>query len=292
MRNIDILRVLLILFGFLLLFSYVSMTSIISNVNKNWDEYRCNPVVMPFAGFFGHDAAKNFGDCIQNQQKASMSTFLAPIEYALSLAGNLGGDLTGSVNKIRGLFNYLRNMVVKTIKTIFNVFLSIVIGFIRLIIKTKDLTMKVLGSMAVTMYMMDGTAQAGMSMWKGPPGQIMRLLCFHPDTMIKMKNGSKKYMKDIDIGETLCNDNNVLATLKIKGSNQFPFYKIYSKQLEGNILVTGSHKIQDTKTGRFIPVSQFSEAVRTDIYSDKMSCLITDDHLIPIGEYIFWDWED
>ena len=99
-------------------------------------------------------------------------------------------------------------------------------------------------------------------------------------------------MKDIEIGETLYSNNNVLATLKIKGSDKYPFYKIYSKKLEDNILVTGSHQIQDPKTGRFIPVSQFSEAVRTNIYSDKMSCLITDDHLIPIGEYIFWDWED
>jgi len=292
MRNIDILRVLLILLGFCLLIFYASLSSLISNINKNWDEYRCNPVVMPFAGLFGHDAAANFGSCIQNMQKLNMGAFLAPIEYALSLAGNLGGDLMGTVNKIRGFFNYLRNMVVKTVKKIFNIFLSMVIGFIRLIVKTKDLTMKVLGSMAVTMYMIDGTAQAGMSMWKGPPGQILRLLCFHPDTVITMKNGSKKYMKDIEIGETLCSNNNVLATLKIKGSDKYPFYKIYSKKLEDNILVTASHKIQDPKTGRFIPVSQFSGATKTKIYSDKMSCLITDDHLIPIGEYIFWDWED
>ena len=62
--------------------------------------------------------------------------------------------------------------------------------------------------------------------------------------------------------------------------------------LKCDILVTGEHKIQDTHTGRFIPVSQFCDAKRTNLYNDKMSCLITDDHLIPIGEYIFWDWED
>ena len=292
MRTIDILRVLLILLGFLVLFSYTYLSQFITNINKNWDQYRCNPVVMPFAGFFGHDAAKNFGECIQNQQKVSMGSFLAPIEYALSLAGNLGGDLTGSINKIRGLFNYLRNMVTKTIKTIFNVLLSVVIGFLRLIIKTKDLTMKMLGSMAVTLYMIDGTAKVGLSAWKGPPGSIMRLLCFHPHTIITMKNGAKKYMKDIVIGDTLINNNHVIATLDIKGDKINPFYKIYSKTLECDIFVTSEHKIQDPHTGRFIPVSEFSGAKKTKTYSPKMSCLITDDHLIPIGEYIFWDWED
>ena len=161
----------------------------------------------------------------------SMGSFLAPIEYALSLAGNLGGDLTGSINKIRGLFNYLRNMIMKTIKTIFNVILSIAIGFIRLIIKTKDLTMKMLGSMAVTLYMIDGTAKAGLSVWKGPPGSILRALCFHPHTMITMKNGEKKHMSDIMIGDTLINNNHVIATLDIQGDRKNPFYKIYSKKV-------------------------------------------------------------
>ena len=70
------------------------------------------------------------------------------------------------------------------------------------------------------------------------------------------------------------------------------FTKYIVKKLECDILVTGEHKIQNPHTGRFIPVSQFSGAKKTKTYGQKMSCLITDDHLIPIGEYIFWDWED
>ena len=292
MRNIDILRTILIFIGFFILFSYVRASGYVSNVNMNWEKYQCNPLVMPFAGLFGHNAIQNFGNCIQTQQKLSMGSFLAPIEYALSLAGNMGGNLTGSMNKIRELFNYLRNMITKTVKTVFNIFLSIIISFVRLIVKTKDLTMKILGSMAVTMYLVDGTAKTTMSMWKGTPGKIMRTLCFHPDTVVKMKNGRKKCMKDINIGEVLHGDNRVVATLIIQGDEKNPFYKIYSKTLECDILVTGEHKIQDIHTGRFIPVSKFSNAKETKIYNDKMSCLITDDHLIPIGEYIFWDWED
>ena len=292
MRSIDILRALLILIGFSLLYFYVLMTDFISNVNKNWKEYRCNPLVMPFAGFFGHNAAKNFGECIQNQQKASMKLFLGPIEYALSLAGNLGGDLVGSLNKVRGFFNYLRNMIAKTVKMIFNMVLSMMISFTRIIITLKDTAMKIIGAMAVTIFMIDGTSKTGLSAWNGPPGKIMRSLCFHPKTPIMMKDGTKKYIKDINIGDRLCNDSHVLGTLKIKGNKQNPFYKIYSKKLGRNILVTEEHKIQDTYTGRFIRVSEFAGAKRTTQFNDEMSCLITDDHLIPIGEHIFWDWED
>ena len=36
----------------------------------------------------------------------------------------------------------------------------------------------------------------------------------------------------------------------------------------------------------------YEKAVRTDFETDTLSCLITDDHLIKLGEHTFWDWED
>ena len=80
--------------------------------------------------------------------------------------------------------------------------------------------------------------------------------------------------------------------MKILGNEHSPYYKIHSKKLKTDIYVTGQHKIQDCDTGRFIPVSKCSYAAPTNKHGDVLSCLITDDHLIPIGEHIFWDWED
>ena len=37
----------------------------IKNIEDNWPTYRCNPVVMPFAGMFGQNAVTNFTYCIQ-----------------------------------------------------------------------------------------------------------------------------------------------------------------------------------------------------------------------------------
>ena len=33
-------------------------------------------------------------------------------------------------------------------------------------------------------------------------------------------------------------------------------------------------------------------SILTDIKTDEFSCLITSDHSIPIGEWLFHDWED
>ena len=68
--------------------------------------------------------------------------------------------------------------------------------------------------------------------------------------------------------------------------------QIFSKELNEYIYVTGSHHMHEPKTGRFIKVSEFDGATKTDQFSEKLSCLVTDNNLIPVGEYTFWDWED
>ena len=107
-----------------------------------------------------------------------------------------------------------------------------------------------------------------------------------------MNDSKIKKMKDIEIGDILENNNKVISVVQIKGDSENPFYKITSKELETDILVTGTHKIYDEEQDKFIPVEDFKHAKKTFFWGPKMYCLITETHQIPIGEYTFWDWED
>jgi len=118
------------------------------------------------------------------------------------------------------------------------------------------------------------------------------MVCFHPETKIKLKNGSYKAMKDLNLGEKLTNNIEVIAVLRIKGEEKDKYYKIYSKELNDYIFVTGTHLIQHPKTKKFIPVEQYENANITSSWTNEMSCLVTSNHNIPIGEFIFYDWED
>jgi len=73
-------------------------------------------------------------------------------------------------------------------------------------------------------------------------------------------------------------------------------YKIPKKGVNGSdIFVTGSHFILDRyKTNKFIEVSKYKNAVKCsqEINPEYFSCIITNDHIIKIGEETFWDWED
>ncbi len=295
MKFVEILTSLLIILLFVGMYVFSLLSTGLKKIHEKWPEYRCNPMMMPLASSFGPpgtDTAQNFSSCVHSQMKGLMGTLLQPVHYATSLANSMGGNLTTAIQDVRKSFNYVKNMITSIVKKIFSVFMSFLVEILRLIIKMKDLGGKIMGTMAVTLYMISGMVQTGTSIWAGPLGDVVRFLCFHPDTPIVMKNGKMKTIKAIKIGDILINGSEVMGTLTLQGSKINPYYKIYSKKLDKYIKVTGSHLVEDKSTGRFIPVSHLDEAIPTKSYTKSMNCLITDNHLIPIGEYMFWDWED
>ena len=42
----------------------MSAVSQVKGVSNDWAKYRCNPMVMPFAGLFGYNAKENFDFCM------------------------------------------------------------------------------------------------------------------------------------------------------------------------------------------------------------------------------------
>lgn len=272
------------------LFSLVAVG--LKKIEQNWPEYRCNPIVMPFSSQFGHDPIENFTFCISNIQSNMMGFFLQPIHFIVSMLGDFGGVIAEAIQKIRELQNFIRNGVAGITGDIMGIFMNILIQFQRLIMGIKDLISKIMGTATVVLYLVNSQMLLGESIWKGLPGQVLRTLCFHPDTPLKLKNGKYVKMKDIKLGSILENGSRVKAVLRIEGGKEQPFYKIHSKILKSDIFVTAEHQIKNPNTGEFIYVQDYDKAEETTEFSEELSCLVTDNHLIPIGEYTFWDWED
>jgi len=257
----------------------------VTEIKANWPLYRCNPTYM----FLADDIEENFTYCVQNMQSSYMGYLLQPLTFITSsLTTSLGGFM-GDIQNIRAMFNKIRTSFSSIIESVFGVFLNLIIEFQKITIGIKDLIGKTIGIMVSFMYIMDGSIKTMNSTWNGPPGQMVRSLgkCFHPCTHIKLKNGTLKYMKDIDLGDVLEDDSIVESVLKIDNKRERqPFYLI------GDILVTGSHLVFDKSTNAFVKVENYINAIKTNIVSDSFSCLITNTHRIPIGNEIFWDWED
>jgi hypothetical protein len=264
----------------------------LAEIKANWPLYRCNPMYMPLAD----NMEENFVYCIQSMQTNFMGYLLQPLTFITNSLGGMLGSFMTEINNIRAMFNKIRTFFSDIIQSIFGVFLNLVIEFQRITIGIIDLIGKTIGIMTSLMYVIDGSILTMQSTWNGPPGQLVRALgkCFHPETNIKLKDGTIKHMKDVDLGDILEDGSIVESVLKIDNKNEpVPLYVIKNKGVNNeDIFVTGSHLVFDESKDKFIQVKDYHKSELSEVKTDWFSCLITSKHKIIIGTETFWDWED
>ena len=294
MKGSDIFLAFIIVLIFIALYSFNIIAVGMKNIQNNWPKYRCNPSVMPFASSFGQDPMENFTYCIQNMQKNLMGYLLEPVNYSLSSVNSIGSEFMGAINNVRKMFSFVRDFITNIIKSVFGVFLNILIEIQKLIIGLKDTMGKTIGIATTMMFLIDGTVKTMESAWNGPPGKLTRALCFHPNTILKLQNGNLVKMKDINLGDILKNGSEVIATLRINNMNKDqtyrePLYKLPNGE-KGSVYVTGKHLI--FLNGKYDYVKNHPDAKISSRESETLSCLVTSDNKICVGKYVFWDWED
>ena len=264
----------------------------IAQIKANWPLYRCNPMYM----YLADDIESNFVYCIQNMQTGFMGYLLQPLTYVTSSISTMLGGFMGEINMVRGMFDKIRSFMTSTIQSVFGVFLNLIIEFQKITIAINDLIGKIIGSMVSLMYILSGSITTMNSTWNGPPGQMIRALgkCFYPETSVKLKNGTIKAMKDIDLGDILENGSIVESVMKIDNKQKpIPLYVIKGAGInKEDIYVTGSHLVLNNDTKQFIKTEDYFKAQLSDKKTEWFSCLITSDHKIQIGNEMFWDWED
>lgn len=298
MASSDLSLSIIVIFIFIALYVFNLIVVGMQRIKDNWPVYRCQPLIMPFASIFGHNTSKNFSYCIQNIQSSFMDDLLKPVSFNIGILGGITSDLTDSLNGVRGFMSAFRFNLADIFKNIFATLFNIMVEIQRTMINIKDMIGKMTGIMLTTLYVLNGAMLTMTSAWEGPPGGLVRALCFHPETKIKLQNGEILPMKDLPLNSILPNGSRVCAVMKISnldenGKYVEEMYKV-KNQLDSNddILVSGSHLVYDVSINQFVHVKDLSVAERAETNCDVLYCLITSDHTIQIGEWIFHDWED
>jgi hypothetical protein len=298
MASSDLSLSIIVIFIFIVLYVFNLIVVGMQRIKDNWPVYRCQPLIMPFASIFGHNTSKNFSFCIQNIQSSFMDDLLKPVSFNIGILGGITSDLTDSLNGVRGFLSVFRFNLADIFKNIFATLFNIMVEIQRTMINIKDMIGKMTGIMMTTLYLMNGAMLTMTSAWAGPPGGLVRALCFHPETKLKLQNGEILPMKDLPLNSILPNGSRVCAVMKISnldenGKYVEEMYKV-KNQLDSNdaILVSGSHLVYDVSINQFVHVKDLSVAERAETNCDVLYCLITSDHTIQIGEWIFHDWED
>ena len=309
MNTSDLSLSIIIICIFMLLYIFNFLVVSIQRIKENWPVYRCQPLVMPFASIFGHNTSKNFAFCIQTMQKGFMDDLLKPVNFNIGLLTDVTDKLTVDVDYARNLMGYFRAQSIDTFKNIFSSMFNMMVEIQRVMIVSKDTVGKMVGNMTAMLHILNGSMMTMESMWDGPPGGLVRAICFHPETKLELVNGKLVEIQHAPLNSIMENNTRILSTMHISNLDENgnlieKMYRIKRKRIlkykdinneEGyrdDIIVSGSHLIYDSTIKQFVHVKDCSYAEITDIKCEKLTCLITSNHTIPIGGWIFHDWED
>ena len=148
---ITVLSVLIIF----VLYSYFMLSHNFGKIRANWNEYKCHPSVIPFAGLINGEKTTtqaNFTECTQTILTYLSTEFLQPIYYASNVTGEIFSGLADDLNNIRKMTSYLRDSVAEVVDSVMSRFLYALMPIRRDIIKLKSTLGKTEGVLTGTLF--------------------------------------------------------------------------------------------------------------------------------------------
>jgi len=142
-------------------------------MKKDWPLYRCNPAIMPFVGFLGHDASTNLTYCIQNMQTNFMAELLKPLNYNVDLLSRTTDVMGDSIDSTRHLIKNMRENTSSNTGTMFNAFTNVIISIQETSMNLKDIFAKLAGSVMSVVYSIRGGMMGAESWPKTAPGKLL-----------------------------------------------------------------------------------------------------------------------
>lgn len=142
---------ILILFAMLAIHASESL----EKMKLHWNEYRCNPIYMPFAGSIRPDVTtqENFLFCIN---QFSHEIFKVSLDGVHSMLGTVTGSLGEFVKPLstfRSIFSMIRNVILKFTASTFSKIASSSSVFVHYLIKIRDVLERFVGQGYLSSYL-------------------------------------------------------------------------------------------------------------------------------------------
>jgi hypothetical protein len=266
-----------------------------NEIHNNWDKYKCNPAITPFAKFYGYDLDETMKFCVGEAVKQNAPGVIVPLYQGIDkIAQTVGGvydkaaAIQGGVTKLLGGFeSFLTNFA--------NSFRLIGTRIRISLVKIRDIFDKLFS--IFTAFTMAGITAItfGSNLMCNPLvtfiGTIagVDVCCFAPDTLISMQNGYRAFIRSVKIGDILADGSTVTSTFVFDGAKTEMVY------LRG-VHVSSNHSLIGPG-GIFVEAGKHPLAVDAPCLS-RLYCLSTTSNRIPVltGDrletLVFTDYEE
>jgi hypothetical protein len=159
-----LLFIIITIFVFLIQ-SYCIVMRNAADIKSDWVNQRCNPKVIPFAGFINKPDNKsivdytgeNFSYCVQDILTNITGFAVQPFNYLISALTSVFNEIQQAINTIREFLTQLRTNVQNIAQDILSRILNVLIPIQQIFIILKDSLSKVQGILTAGLYTSLGT---------------------------------------------------------------------------------------------------------------------------------------
>lgn len=156
----SVFMTIFILLIFFIIYSYLWITINLQPIKDDWDNQKCKPSVIPFAGFIMNPqdksanefTAENFSECVQNVTLKITSVLLEPVYAFINATQTVWIDASEAIDAIRNVMNNVRTSMSDILQEIYGKTLGVMIPIQAMVISVRDFFGKVQGMMVTAMY--------------------------------------------------------------------------------------------------------------------------------------------
>ncbi len=158
--GLEIFIAIIIIAIFFIATSYFHVLNNIQPIKADWSNKRCSPDIIPFAGLINKSSTEtafeatntNFTYCIQNILSNITNYAMQPFYYLLNTITSEFQTILNSIQAIRAEFDKIRDSVTDVGTDLYSRALNILMPILEMILSTKDLINKVIGTMTAGLY--------------------------------------------------------------------------------------------------------------------------------------------
>lgn len=137
----------------------------IQPVIDDWQNQRCKPQYIPFAGWItkpdgmtaGEYTLDNFHYCAQNILSNTTATATQPLTYITQLLQQFANRIQDAIQSIRSMFDKVRTSMQAVSEEIMGRILNVTVPLVQIIIGMRDLVGKIQGTMTAGLYTLLGS---------------------------------------------------------------------------------------------------------------------------------------
>ena len=261
----------------------------VKEVKDNWPKYRCRPNIMPFAGLYGYNTAENFNFCLSNMFGSEMAQALGPVFGILGTMITTLMTLVQVANSIRVQFATMMGGVNTLFQNFADRFKQLMSAVQMSAYRIKLIMGRLYGAFFAMLYMSIAGMTAVDNFTRTALFGFLDTFCFDPETLVDIKGKGLIPVKSVCMGDVFVKTGGAVTSVFQFEADGQPMV-----QLPGDIRVSTNHYVN--YLGKWIQAADHPQAEHRGEWKGgkekPLICFNTTDHKIPIGHFVFLDYDE